>query len=65
MRRCLFLLVPSLFAFVMKLDLSSWAYPGPRISAMVCGKIEKCTIDALVDMLTKAGLLIEVSTSAA
>lgn len=36
----------------------------PRISDVVCGKIDKFTIDALVDMLTKAGFQVDVSTTA-
>lgn len=37
----------------------------PRVSDVVRGRIEKFTIDALVDMLTKAGFQIEIATSAA
>ena len=37
----------------------------PRISDVVRGKIEKFTIDALVDMLTKAGFHIDITTTAA
>ncbi|MCG8333586.1 MAG: XRE family transcriptional regulator [Proteobacteria bacterium] len=33
----------------------------PRISDVMRGKIDKFTIDALVDMLTKAGLHVAVS----
>jgi predicted XRE-type DNA-binding protein len=32
----------------------------PRISDAVCGKVEKFTIDALVEMLARAGCRVEV-----
>lgn len=37
----------------------------PRISDVVRGKIEKFTIDALIDMLSKANIKVEIHTSAA
>jgi len=37
----------------------------PRISDAVRGKIEKFTIDALVDMLARAGIKVEVTVRAA
>lgn len=33
----------------------------PRISDAVCGKVEKFTIDALVEMLTRAGCRVEIT----
>lgn len=32
----------------------------PRVSDAVCGKVEKFTIDALVEMLARAGCRVEV-----
>jgi len=32
----------------------------PRISDAVCGKVDKFTIDALVEMLTRAGCRVEI-----
>lgn len=32
----------------------------PRVSDAVCGKVEKFTIDALMEMLTRAGCRIEI-----
>ena len=37
----------------------------PRISDVVRGKIDKFTIDALVDMLTRAGFQVDINTTAA
>lgn len=35
----------------------------PRVSDAVCGKVEKFTIDALVEMLARAGCRVEVMPS--
>lgn len=37
----------------------------PRISDLVRGKLDKFTIDALVDMLSRVGFQVEITTSAA